>query len=82
MIIYLAFQIVQSLKYISSADEESVNIFLWVLDKALHHEAFVQQIPHLKEYKGKLQRLKMMFTSKGFNSGSNSNLTKGNMKMR
>ncbi|KAG5678182.1 hypothetical protein PVAND_007875 [Polypedilum vanderplanki] len=77
-----AFQIVQSIKYISNTDEESVNIFLWVLDKALHHEAFIQQIPHLKEYKGKLQRLKMMFTSKGFNSGSNSNLSKGNMKMR
>lgn len=72
-----AFSIMQSIKFFTSADEESVNIFLWVLDKALHHEAFVQQIPHLKEYKGKLQRIKMMFSNKMYN-GNNSSMGKAN----
>jgi hypothetical protein len=86
----LAFQIVQSIKYLSNADEESVNIFMWVLDKALHHEALIQQTPHLKEYKSKLHRIKMMFANKMYNNnGSNNNLNKSssssnnnNMKMR
>ncbi|XP_070497457.1 protein Smaug [Chironomus tepperi] len=76
-----AFQIMQSIKYLSSADEESVNVFLWVLDKALHHEAFLQQAARLKEYKYKLQRIKMMFANKLYNGNSTNN--KGNnMKMR
>lgn len=82
----------QSIKYFSNADEESVNVFVWVLDKALHHEAFVQQIAHLKEYKYSMQRIKMMFANKLFNNGSNNSVNKGssntannnnnNMKLR
>lgn len=72
----------QSIKYLSNADEDSVNVFLWVLDKSLHHEAFIQQAPRLKEYKYKLQRIKMMFANKLYN-GNTANASKGtNMKMR
>jgi hypothetical protein len=77
-----AFQIMQSIKYLSSADEESVNVFLWVLDKALHHEAFLQQAARLKEYKYKLQRIKMMFANKLYNGNSTNNNKGNNMKMR
>lgn len=62
--VFAAFQIVLSIKYLSSADEESANVFLWVIDKALHHEAFMQQTTHLKELKYKMQRVKMTFTHK------------------
>ena len=80
--IFAAFQIMQSIKYLSSADEESVNVFLWVLDKALHHEAFLQQAARLKEYKYKLQRIKMMFANKLYNGNSTNNNKGSNMKMR
>jgi hypothetical protein len=70
----------QSMKYVSSADEEAVNAFIWVLDKTIHHDAFVQQQGRLKEYKHKLQRIKIMFgggkifCGNGNNSlGSNTN---------
>lgn len=84
----------QSMKYFSNTDEESVNVFMWVLDKTIHHEAFVQQIARLKEYKYKLQRIKMMFGgSKLYNNGNNNsanctnsntniNITKGGNTMK
>lgn len=37
---------------------------MWLIDKALHHDAFMQQIGHLKELKYKMQRIKMSFTHK------------------
>jgi PHAT len=35
---------------------------MWLIDKALHHEAFMQQTAHLKELKYKMQRVKMSFS--------------------
>lgn len=76
----------QSIKFFTSQDEECVNVFMWVLDKAIHHDAFNQQIQHLRDYRYKLQRIKNMFGNKSYgNSGSNSSIGKGvnpNMKMR
>jgi hypothetical protein len=83
-VILLAFTVVLSIKYLSSSDEDTISVFAWILDKALHHEAFLQQTPHLKEYKGKLQRLKKMFGTNLFNNnnGSNNTLNKGNNMKR
>lgn len=67
-----AFQIVLSIKYLTNADEESVNVFMWLIDKALHHEAFIQQTAHLKELKYKMQRVKMSFTHNKLHYNSNS----------
>lgn len=78
----------QSIKFFTSQDEECVNVFMWVLDKAIHHEAFNQQIQHLRDYRYKLQRIKNMFGNKSYgNNGSNSSIGKGgvgnsNIKMR
>lgn len=46
------------MKYMTSPDEEVVNLFMWLVDKALHHDAFMQQTGHLKELKYKMQRIK------------------------
>lgn len=60
-----------SIKYLTNADEECVNMFVWVVDKALHHEAFMQQTCHLKELKYKMQRIKVSFIHKlHYNSAS------------
>lgn len=48
-----------SIKYHPSLDEDSLNAFIWLLDKALHHDAFHTQTAHLKEVKFRVQRLKM-----------------------
>ena len=79
----------QSIKFFTLQDEESVNVFMWVLDKAIHHDAFNQQVQHLRDYRYKLQRIKNMFVSKSYGnnnmSGSNSSIGKGvnpNMKNR
>ncbi|GAB0097886.1 Protein Smaug [Sergentomyia squamirostris] len=42
-------------------DEESTNAFFWVLERALHNEAFVAQTNQLKEFKYKLSKIKMQF---------------------
>ena len=52
------------MKYLSTHDEEAVNVFLWLVDKALHSDAFLQQVNHLKEYKFKLSKVKMSFGHK------------------
>jgi PHAT len=59
-----AFQILQSIKYVANIDEDSLNAFMWTIDKAIHHDAFHQQMGRLKEYKFKLQRIKIMFSTK------------------
>lgn len=61
---FSAFQIVLSIKYLTNADEECVNVFMWLIDKALHHDAFMQQAGHLKEFKYKMQRVKSTFNHK------------------
>lgn len=52
------------LKYLSQQDEEAVNVFFWVVEKALHNEAFIQQLNHLKEFRFKLSKIKMSFGPK------------------
>lgn len=74
-----AFQIVLSIKFFTGADEESVNVFMWLLDKALHHDAFMQQTTHLKELKYKMQRVKMSFSHNKMHYNRDKS---GNGKMR
>lgn len=62
-----------------SQDEESVNVLLWILEKALHNEVFVVQLSQLKEHKYKLSKMKMQFTPKNHynkNQNGNGNLNK------
>lgn len=65
------------IKYLTNADEECVNIFMWVVDKTLHHEAFMQQTAHLRELKYKMQRIKVSFihNKMHFTSGANKSAT-------
>jgi hypothetical protein len=57
----VVFQIVLSIKFHPSLDEDSLNAFMWLVDKALHHDAFQSQTAHLKEVKFRVQRVKMSF---------------------
>lgn len=45
-------------------DEEHVTAFLWILERALHNEAFLGQINLLKELKFKVSKIKLQFVSK------------------
>lgn len=69
-----------SIKYLNAADEELVNVFMWLIDKALHHDAFNQQTARLKELKYKMQRVKMSFTHNKIHFGPNK--AASNNKMR
>lgn len=74
-----------SLKYLANADEEPVNVFMWLIDKAFHHDAFMQQTAHLKDLKYKMQRIKLSFVHNkmhfsSVNKGANNN--NSNNKMR
>jgi PHAT len=51
-----------SMKYMANPDEEVINVFMWLVDKALHHDALMQQTAHLKEFKYKMQRIKASFS--------------------
>ena len=39
-------------------------MFFWVVDKALHNEAFLQQMNHLKEIRYKISKIKTSFAPK------------------
>ncbi|XP_067646986.1 protein Smaug isoform X2 [Eurosta solidaginis] len=47
-----------------SQDEESVNVLMWILDRSIHNEAFVNHSSQLKELKFKLSKLKMSISHK------------------
>lgn len=49
----------------SQQDEECVNAFMWILDRALHSEAFVAHTNMLKEHKFKVSKIKLQFVPKG-----------------
>lgn len=67
----------QGVKFFTTQDEECVNVFMWVLDKTIHHDAFSTQVGHLRDYRYKLQRIKNMFMNKSFgNNGSNTSIGK------
>jgi hypothetical protein len=60
-------------------DEECINMFLWILEKALHNDAFLAQTNQLKEHKYKLSKIKMQFTPKSHytkNPNVNGNISK------
>lgn len=68
----------QGVKFFTTQDEECVNVFMWILDKTIHHDAFTPQIQHLRDYRYKLQRIKNMFGNKSYgNNGSNGSIGKG-----
>jgi len=78
LLLDIAFKVMQSIKFFTNQDEECVNVFLWILDKTIHHDAFSSQTGHLKDYRYKLQRIKNMFGNKSYGSnGSNSSIGKG-----
>ncbi|CRK95002.1 CLUMA_CG008488, isoform A [Clunio marinus] len=73
-----AFQLLMTGKFIQGCEEECSSAFNWLIDKALHHDSLEQQSNRLKEFKYKLQRLKIQF---GHNKMHYSNNNKGS-KMR
>ncbi|CRL01132.1 CLUMA_CG014369, isoform A [Clunio marinus] len=75
-----AFQLLMNVKFIQNCDEECFSAFNWLVDKALYHDSFAQQITRLKEFKYKIQRLKIQYGHNKFNfsSGSKGNKLKWN----
>lgn len=65
-------------KHIVPQDEEIVNSLLWILEKAVHNEAFVAHTNQLKEYRFKVSRIKAHFPQKG-HIGRNSTSNNGNI---
>ncbi|CAD7081678.1 unnamed protein product [Hermetia illucens] len=59
----------------STQDEEHANGTLWILERALHSEAFVSHTNVLKEYKFKLSKIKMQFLPKTHHSKGNTSNT-------
>lgn len=53
-------------------DEEPVNSLLWILEKAVHNEAFVAHTNQLKEHRFKVSRIKNQFPPKN-HYGKNGN---------
>lgn len=51
-------------------DEECVTTFLWIMERALHNEAFLTQVNLLKELKFKVSKIKLQFVNKGHFSKS------------
>lgn len=45
-------------------DEEYLNIYIWVLERALHNDAFATHAIQIKEYKYKANKIKMQFAPK------------------
>ncbi|XP_062708262.1 protein Smaug-like isoform X1 [Aedes albopictus] len=53
-------------------EEESMNVFIWVLERALHNDAFAAHATQIKEYKYKANKLKMAYAPKGHYAKNNS----------
>lgn len=64
-------------KHIVAQDEEIVNSLMWILEKAVHNEAFVAHTNQLKEHRFKVSRIKIQFPPKGHFSKTNA--TSGNI---
>ncbi|XP_030373367.1 protein Smaug isoform X1 [Scaptodrosophila lebanonensis] len=45
-------------------DDETLGVFMWILDRSIHNEAFVNHANQLKELKFKLSKLKMSMVPK------------------
>lgn len=46
---------------VSPQDEEFLNVYVWLLERAMHNEAFAGHVMQLKEYKYKANKVKMQF---------------------
>jgi len=71
--------------YITLSDEDIVNVFMWIVDKAIHHDAFSKQEGLLRDYKQKLVRAKVTIVNGGMmnNNKQHQHYNKGNnLKMR
>lgn len=51
-------------KNIVPQDEEMINSMVWILEKAVHNEAFVAHTNQLKEHRFKVSRIKAQFPTK------------------
>uniref|UniRef100_A0AAG5DF50 Protein Smaug n=1 Tax=Anopheles atroparvus TaxID=41427 RepID=A0AAG5DF50_ANOAO len=49
----------------SQQDEEYLNIFLWIVERALHNDAFLAHSGQMKDHKYKVSKIKMQLTPKG-----------------
>ncbi|KFB51118.1 AGAP006702-PA-like protein [Anopheles sinensis] len=49
----------------SQQDEEYLNIFMWIVERALHNDAFLAHSGPMKEHKFKVSKIKMQLTPKG-----------------
>lgn len=60
-------------------DEESLNVLIWVLERALHNDAFAKHASQIKDYKFKANKLKMAYSPKSHyakNASINGNINK------
>lgn len=60
-------------------EEECMNVFIWVLERALHNDAFASHATQIKEYKYKANKLKMAYAPKSHyakNASINGNINK------
>ncbi|XP_037944173.1 protein Smaug isoform X2 [Teleopsis dalmanni] len=55
--------IVQKDLYVAQ-DDESLSVIMWILDRSIHNEAFVNHLNQLKDLKFKLSKLKMSIAPK------------------
>jgi hypothetical protein len=78
----VVYQIVLSIKFLPTMDEDSLNAFMWLIDKSLHHDAFQQQAAHLKELKFRVQRIKMSFGGHKTHFTANKANNNNNNKLR
>lgn len=53
-------------------EEECMNVYIWVLERALHNDAFATHATQIKEYKYKANKLKIAYAPKGHYSKNNS----------
>ncbi|XP_034658635.1 protein Smaug isoform X2 [Drosophila subobscura] len=70
-------------------DDETMGVFMWILDRSIHNEAFMNHANQLKELKFKLSKLKISMVSKmhhvktaGVPTGGNINKPRWNGKSR
>ncbi|EDW80028.2 uncharacterized protein Dwil_GK12282 [Drosophila willistoni] len=71
-------------------DDDTLGVFMWILDRTIHNEAFMNQANQLKELKFKLSKLKMSMVPKlhhvkttgGATGGGNINKPRWNGKSR
>lgn len=68
-------------KHIVPQDEEPISSLMWILEKAVHNEAFVAHTNQLKEHRFKVSRIKIQFPPKNHygKNGATSSTSSGNI---